>query len=194
MSRTLIIWAHPRTDSLTAKIAADVIAEATAAGHEVDVLDLYRENFNPVLGEADEPQWENIDHQFSPETMELAARTLAADAVVFVFPIWWYSFPAIMKGYIDRVWNYGLFYGEGRRSGIAKVRWIGLTGESQAGFKKRGYDEMVVHNFNVGIAGLCGIADSSVELLHDTLGEEITDFDAHFEQLREQARRVIRAL
>lgn len=192
--RATVIWAHPRTDSLTATMTADVIEELSLQGFEVDEVDLHRAGFDPVLREADEPDLGDVDKQYTPEVMELAARTKAADALVFVFPVWWYSVPAIMKGYIDRVWNYGLFYGEGRRSGIAAARWIGLAGESAEAFRKREYDDMIARNLNVGIAGLCGVGDSRVILLHDTLGEGIDDLDAHYLALRQQARSVAQEL
>lgn len=192
--RSLVIWAHPRTDSLTAAVTADVITELTARGFEVDELDLHREGVNPVLWEADEPDWDDVDKQYTPEVMQLAARTMAADAVVFVFPVWWYSVPAIMKGYIDRVWNNGLFYGEGRHSGITAVRWIGLAGESAEAYRKREYDDLITRQLNIGIAGLCGITDSRVELLYDSLGEDIDDTDAHFAALLGRARTIASGL
>lgn len=188
--RSLVVWAHPRTDSLTAAVTADVIGELTAQGFEVDELDLHREGVDPLVWEADEPDWDDLDKQYTPEVMALAARTKAADAVVFVFPVWWYSVPAIMKGYIDRVWNNGLFYGGGRRTGIAAARWIGLAGESAEAFRKREYDDLIARHLNIGIAGLCGIHDSRVILLHDTLGDGIDDTEAHFAGLRERARAV----
>lgn len=189
-TRALVIWAHPRTDSLTATVTSDVIGELTAQGFEVDELDLHREGIDPLVREADEPDWDDLDKQYTPEVMALAARTMAADAVVFVFPVWWYSLPAIMKGYIDRVWNNGLFYGGGRRPGIAAARWIGLAGESAEAFRKREYDDLITRHLNIGIAGLCGIDDSQVILLHDTLGDEITDPEAHFAALRARATAV----
>lgn len=188
--RSLVVWAHPRTDSLTAAVTADVIGELTAQGFEVDELDLHREGVDPLVWEADEPDWDDLDKQYTPEVMALAARTKAADAVVFVFPVWWYSVPAIMKGYIDRVWNNGLFYGGGRRTGITAARWIGLAGESAAAFRKREYDDLIARHLNIGIAGLCGIDDSKVILLHDSLGDGIDDTEAHFTALRGRARAV----
>ena len=185
-----VIWAHPRTDSLTASIAQDVIDELTSFDCEVDVLDLYREGFNPVLDEPDEPDWENIDKRYSDEVMDHAKRTKSAEAVVFVFPVWWYSVPAILKGYIDRVWNNGLFYGQGRRADLIATRWIALAGESKEAFKKRDYDKLIEHQLNVGIAGLCGVHDSRVELLYNTVGEDVSDRDAHFIGLHSQARQI----
>jgi putative NADPH-quinone reductase len=182
-----VVWAHPRTDSLTATVAADVIAEIRARDIDVDELDLYRSGFDPVLWRADEPDWDDLDKTYSTEVMQHAARANGADAVVFVFPVWWYSVPAVLKGYIDRVWNHGIFYGGGRRTAIRKIRWIGLAGESQASFAKRKHDVMIEHQLNVGIAGVCGVADSEVELLWDALGEDIDDLDRHFSALRGRA-------
>lgn len=189
-TRIQVIWAHPRSDSLTATVTADVIAALQAAGAQVDELDLHREKFDPVLWQADEPDWDDVDKQYSAEVMAHAARATAADAVVFIFPVWWYSLPAILKGYIDRVWNHGMFYGDGRRAGIKAARWIGLAGESRDSFQKRRYDEMIAHHLNVGIAGLCGVANSRTELLYDALGEGVDNTEAHFAKLREEARAV----
>ncbi|WP_067242939.1 NAD(P)H oxidoreductase [Microbacterium resistens] len=186
-SRIQVVWSHPRSTSLTAAIAADVITALRDAGATVDELDLARTDFDPRLLPVDEPDWEDPDHRYSDEVMAHASRSRSADAVVFVFPVWWYSLPAHLKGYIDRVWNHGLFYGAGRRAGIPAVRWLGVAGESEESFAKRGYDEMMARHLNVGIAGLCGIQDSRLELLYDALGEDIDDLDAHFTALRRRA-------
>jgi len=121
--------------------------------------------------------------------MAHAERARSADAVVFVFPVWWFSVPAVLKGYIDRVWNHGLFYGGGRTPGISIARWVGLAGETEAWFKKRDYDKMLEHYLNVGIAGYCGIEDTRVELFYETLSET-DDVDAYVDSLRARARAV----
>jgi len=178
---------------LTAAVVKDVVDELGLAGAEVDVLDLYRGEFSSLLREVDEPDWDNLDKKYSNEVIRHATRTKSANVVIFVFPIWWFSFPAIMKGYIDRVWNHGLFYGGGRKSGIPKVRWIGLAGESSEFFTKRRYDTMIDQHLNVGIAGFCGIGDSRVELLYDTFANGTEDVSSHYSKLRDQARKIARA-
>lgn len=190
----LLVWAHPRTDSLTATITSDITTTLRAAGVEVEEVDLYRSGFDPVLHEADEPDWADPDKTYSPEAGAHSGWARSADALVFVFPVWWYSLPAVMKGYIDRVWNYGQFYGAGRRSGIGHVRWIGLAGEGKDAFAKRGYDTMITHYLNVGVAGPCGIADSRTTLLYDTLTDDATHVAEHIASLREQARTEATAL
>ncbi|MFJ7996400.1 NAD(P)H oxidoreductase [Streptomyces sp. NPDC096310] len=196
MQRTTIqvIWAHPRSDSLTAAIADDMIKELRGLGRDVEVIDVYRSGFDPVLHEADEPDLENLDKQYTPEVMEAAARTAGAAAVIFVFPVWWYSMPAALKGYIDRVWNYGIFYGGGRRTGLPAVRWVGLAGDTEAKYTKREYDSMMAHHLNQGIAGYCGVSDSRLELLYDTFASEADDPATHITTLRQQARTIAAAL
>lgn len=193
-ARVLVAWAHPRTDSLTARVVEGVRGQLQERGVEVDTLDLYRAGWDPTLDVDDEPDWDDPDRGYSEEVMAQAARAMAADAVMFVFPVWWYSLPAILKGYVDRVWNWGLFYGAGHRSGIAAVRWIGLAGGTRRSFEKRSYDQMITHHLNVGIAGYCGIQDSEVTLLYNTLGEDVNDAEAHYTGLREEARAAASAL
>ncbi|MFP3462789.1 NAD(P)H oxidoreductase [Arthrobacter globiformis] len=190
--RAQVVWAHPRTDSLTATVVRTVVEELGLTGIEVDELDLYREQFDASLREADEPDWSNPDKPYSREVMDYAKRANAADVVFFVFPIWWFSLPAILKGYIDRVWNHGLFYGGGRKAKIQKIRWIGLAGESQEFFTKRDYDKLIQHHLNIGIAGFCGVSDSRVDLLYNALGTGVGDAPLHYARFQERAREIAR--
>ena len=183
-----VIWAHPRTDSFTAAIAGDVIGELRQRKVNVETLDIYRSGFDPLLREIDEPELDNLNKQYSPEVMLSASRAGGAAAVVFAFPVWWFSVHAALKGYIERVWNYGIFYGDGRRTGLPTVRWIGLAGDPERNFTKRGYDRMMAHHLNQGIAGFCGAKDSRLDLLCNTFADNVEDPVAHFTQLRAQAR------
>jgi len=192
--KALVVWAHPREDSLTAAVVGDVLAELASAGIASDQIDLYREGFDPIVREIDEPDWDDLDKRYSAEVMEHIARSRDSRAVVFVFPVWWYALPAMLKGYVDRVWNHGVFYGEGRSSGVESVLWLGLAGETAEKFRRRGYDEMMARMLNVATAGFCGIPDSRLELLYNTLGTDVDDMPAHVAALREQARRAIREL
>ncbi|MGB3068611.1 MAG: NAD(P)H oxidoreductase [Ottowia sp.] len=189
MQHVQLIWAHPRNDSLTARVAEAVKTELTQRGWSVDELDLHRAGFDPVLQPVDEPDFSNPDKTYSAEVMRLSADLTGKAAAFIVFPVWWFSTPAILKGYIDRVWNHGIFYGGGRKLPFDSVRWIALAGEAEASFTKRGLDKSMTHTLNVGIAGFCGANDSQVEILYDTLGEDVKDLPAHHEVLIEQARR-----
>lgn len=97
-------------------------------------------------------------------------RIKSSNAIVMVFPVWWYSFPEIMKGYIDREWNMGFAYG-GAKLPVQKIRWIPLVGDTQEHFKKRDYDAMIEKYMNIGIAQYVGVTDSKVHFMYNTLGE-----------------------
>ncbi|QDY81462.1 NAD(P)H oxidoreductase [Streptomyces qinzhouensis] len=175
--QTLLVVAHPRTNSLTARTAARLRDRLTEDGAVVDLLDLYDEGFDPRLTPVDEPDWENRDKLYSPEVRAHADRIAAADEIVVVFPVWWYSVPAVLKGWIDRVWNYGFAYGrsEPRLAGKRMV-WLGLAGAGAADYAADGLGAALDLQLRVGVSRFCGIEDATVHLLHDT---ELSGVPAH---------------
>ena len=106
MTRCLIVTAHPLPRSLTTRLAATVEAEVRAKGWEVTRRDLY-DGFDPVLS----PE-ERVGYYTTPAaTLETEKRELAeAQVVILVFPTWWFGFPAILKGWYDRVWTPGIAF------------------------------------------------------------------------------------
>jgi NAD(P)H dehydrogenase (quinone) len=101
--RALVVLAHPLSDSLCAHLARDAIDALRARGATVDVLDLYAENFQPSLTPG-ERRLHYGTPEPGPEIVALQQRLAAADTLVLVFPTWWFSMPAILKGWFDRVW------------------------------------------------------------------------------------------
>jgi putative NADPH-quinone reductase len=90
-------------------LAHTAIDALTKAGHEVQIEDLYRSEFSPSLT-ADERQ-SYYTPTFDSAAVQLQInRLLAAEALVLVFPTWWFSFPAILKGWFDRIWAPGIAY------------------------------------------------------------------------------------
>lgn len=167
----LTVVTHPRKESLTFAVAHRFIQGLQDAGHETEVLDLYRSGFDPVLIETDEPVWTAENQRFSPEVETEMERMKRHDALAFVFPLWWWNMPALLKGYIDRVWNYGFAYGSSRLP-HQRVLWLTLAGAPIERFEKRRYDEMITYFFNVGLAEYCGIPHSDVELFYETIRGE----------------------
>ena len=105
--KTLLVVAHPRQNSLTAFVAKQFADTLQRNGHEVEYADLVAEEFDPVLREEDEPDWEHPDKQYSQGVRNEMRRVERNSATVMIFPIWWWGMPAILKGWIDRVWNHG---------------------------------------------------------------------------------------
>ena len=100
--RVLVIYAHPDPDSLNGAIHREILSALSAAGHEVDDIDLYADGFDPVLSAAERRDY------FEPErnrarVTDYAARIEAAEGLVFCFPTWCLGPPAILKGFFDRV-------------------------------------------------------------------------------------------
>lgn len=163
--KVLVVLAHPRRDSLTGAIADAVVAGLEDSGHEAEIADLYGEGFDPRLREADEPDWENTDKIYSQDVLAEMVRVARNDAIILVFPIWWWSMPAMLKGWIDRVWNKDWAYGSAslnHRRALA----IGLSASDTPTYAKRGYDNAIETQIVTGIFNYCGIADARFAYLH----------------------------
>ena len=101
--RALVVLAHPLSDSLCAHLAHEAVDALRARGATVDVLDLYAEAFQPDLTAA-ERRLHYTTPEPGPDIVALQQRLAAAHLLVLVFPTWWFSLPAILKGWFDRVW------------------------------------------------------------------------------------------
>ncbi|MFD3509863.1 NAD(P)H-dependent oxidoreductase [Nocardia sp. NPDC058666] len=164
----LVVLGHHRADSLSAHIAAKAVDRLTAAGYAIDYLDLQAENFDPRMTVADQPEWGNRDKQYSPDAEAHMQRILAAQVVVVVFPVYWQSVPALLKGWIDRIWNYGFAYGRSKpRLAGKRILWLGLAGATADDAILPGMQQLLEAQLNEGLAYYSGFAESRVGLLPD---------------------------
>ena len=104
--RTLVLYCHPNPDSLVAAARDRVLAGLRVAGHEIRLTDLYADGFRPELS-ADEHQGYR-EPGVAPELDRYADDLRWAEALVLVYPTWWSGQPAMLKGWIDRVWGCGV--------------------------------------------------------------------------------------
>jgi putative NADPH-quinone reductase len=100
--KILLVYCHPNPESFTASVRDTAIAALTTAGHEVDLLDLYAEGFDPVMGRAEREGYHTRSANRQPVEAHLA-RVKAADGLLFIYPTWWYAQPAMLKGWLERV-------------------------------------------------------------------------------------------
>ncbi len=136
----LLVYAHPEPRSLNGSIRDFTVDRFVRAGHTVEVSDLYAMRWKASLDADDFPQ-RDATQPFSPsanskracnegtQTADVAAeqdKLRRADLVIFQFPLWWFSMPAIMKGWFERVYAYGFAYGVGEHS---EQRWGERYGE-----------------------------------------------------------------
>jgi NAD(P)H dehydrogenase (quinone) len=107
--KILVLHAHPVESSYGRALYHQTLESLSAAGHEIDSCDLYAENFDPVL----QRHGRIIYHDY-PENTELVQgyveRLNAAEGLVIVTPVWNFGWPAILKGYFDRVWLPGVSF------------------------------------------------------------------------------------
>ena len=109
MSRALVVFAHPVPESFSASLHRKVVETLTAKGWEVDDCDLYAEGFNPVLSADERRGYHEVPVNCSP-VQSYVDRLQAADALILVFPVWNYGYPAILKGFFDRVFLPGVSF------------------------------------------------------------------------------------
>ena len=105
----LVVIAHPLENSLCKYLAEKTIIHLKTKGYQVTVKDLYSEGFNPVLSKPERESYyqdQFNEHQVSADIEQLKQ----VESLVLIFPTWWFSFPAILKGWFDRVWAPGHAY------------------------------------------------------------------------------------
>jgi NAD(P)H dehydrogenase (quinone) len=107
--RVLVLYAHPVETSFAAALHETAVRTLKVRGHDVDDCDLYAEKFDPVMGREERISY----HNTSVNRRNLAPyvdRLLTAEALVFSFPVWNMGFPAILKGFVDRVFMPGVSF------------------------------------------------------------------------------------
>ncbi len=124
----VVVLAHPNSDSFCHALAERACAGLRTAGHEVHLLDLYALGFRAAMSPADHAAYHSDEPAIDPMVVEHIALVRHAQALVFVYPTWWSSTPAMLKGWLERVMVPGVafvFNGKGKvRPGLTNVRRI----------------------------------------------------------------------
>jgi NAD(P)H dehydrogenase (quinone) len=143
----LIVYAHPEPKSLNGSLKDFTVKRLEAAGHVVQVSDLYAMEWKTTV-DADDSQDPPVGERFNPSLDSKYAfangrqreditreqeKLRWADAVILQFPLWWFSMPAILKGWVERVYAYGFAYGVGEHS---DARWGNRYGEGAMAGKR----------------------------------------------------------
>lgn len=168
----LIVATHPNPESLTHAIAAQVAQGVTASGlqHSYEIADLASESFDPRFTQADAALLLKKTGPSSDVASE-HARIDRADALVLVYPIYWWSFPGLLKGWIDRVFTNGWAYDESPDGKLVKklqhlqVHLIAIGGADMRTYARHGYFGSMKTQIDHGIFGYCGARVATSELL-----------------------------
>ena len=97
----LVIYAHPNPKSFNAAILEQIERGLREGNHAVTVVDLYNDNFNPIL--IVNEQHKRSQMRDDPDTVHYRELIQQAEHLIFIYPVWWYGTPAILKGFFDRV-------------------------------------------------------------------------------------------
>ncbi|REC79751.1 flavodoxin family protein [Chryseobacterium elymi] len=143
--KILIILAHPEEKSFNAAMFNTAISILEKEGHEVKTTDLYQENYQPVSGKGNFTRLKNTDYfkqqdeevfalqqsTFMPDIISEQEKVEWCDMMIWQFPLYWFSVPAILKGWIDKVFTMGKFYDNGKIFGngfsVGKKAMLSLT-------------------------------------------------------------------
>ena len=107
--RILVLFAHPVETSFAAALHANLVETLRGRGHDVDDCDLYAEGFDPVMSRQDRIEYHDVT--INRRRVEpYVERLLKAEALVFSFPVWNMGFPAILKGFVDKVFLPGVSF------------------------------------------------------------------------------------
>lgn len=137
-----LVVAHPEKKSFNFALHQTAINSLESEGITINVTDLYTDNFNPVAGHDDvnnfpeedyfslakAQRWAQKNNTFVESIKEEQGKLVSSDLLILQFPLWWWSFPAVLKGWIDRVLTSGFAYGKGSTLTPRKVMYSITTG------------------------------------------------------------------
>ncbi|OXA83820.1 NAD(P)H-dependent oxidoreductase [Flavobacterium hercynium] len=158
--KNLIIYAHPNSSSLNHFFKHTIVESLEKSNQEIVIRDLNEINFNPVLS-LDDLSKQRLGTVTSDVQIEQDYITWA-DRIIFVYPIWWAGMPAIMKGYIDRVFSYGFAYqyNQGIQKGLLTGKStiiVNSHGKSHAEYEANGMGKALILTSDTGIFSYCGL-------------------------------------
>ncbi|TBU73796.1 NAD(P)H dehydrogenase [Pseudomonas daroniae] len=168
----LIVVAHPDQQSLTHAVAAQIAdgVATTEARHSAEIADLAAEGFDPRFNEADIALFQK-KAQAPADVAAEHARLDRADTLVLVYPIYWWSFPALLKGWIDRVFTQGWAYEDAENGKVVKklqrlqVHLVAIGGADEGTFTRHGYAEAMKTQIDHGIFDYCGASVATSRFL-----------------------------
>jgi NAD(P)H dehydrogenase (quinone) len=129
--RVLVIYCHPTETSFAGTLHKTVLKALRERGHDIVDLDLYREGFRPVMSSEERMEYED-PAKYRESVKKYAAQLAEVEAIVAVYPTWWYGLPAMLKGYFDRVWAPGIAFDLGvdgafETDRLAHIRRLGVV-------------------------------------------------------------------
>jgi NAD(P)H dehydrogenase (quinone) len=210
----LVVYAHHEPKSLVASLKNVAISTLHAGGHEVVEADLYANGFTPVANKYDfstlsakhfnymlEQRYAtNNDWGFAPDIVGEIQRLQAADLVLFYFPIWWFSEPAILKGWFDRVlamgiaWDGGKIYENGILRG-KKAMVVAVAGGPEEYYQPLGKHKatlkQILHPLHHGTLAFCGMDVLEPFLVYSSMNKTKDEYTSLLERHRQAIEQAV---
>ncbi|MDA8447411.1 NAD(P)H-dependent oxidoreductase [Paracidovorax valerianellae] len=168
----LIVISHPDAQSLTHAVAHSFAKGVEELGqHTTELVDLAAEGFQAAFNAADRATF-LLKAPAQPDVLREQERIDRSDALVLVYPVYWWSFPGQLKGWIDRVFSNGWAYSETPEGAIEKrlgqldVHLIGIGAAEAETYARHGYDKALRTQIDHGIFDYCGAKVVTSEILY----------------------------
>jgi NAD(P)H dehydrogenase (quinone) len=146
------------------------------SGYSIDIADLHGEGFDPRFSKDDHSHYRG--GPTPPDVEAMQCRVEAADRLAFIFPVYWWGMPAMMKGWIERVFTSGWAYpstenGDDGSPGLTNIptTLIGVGASTQKTYDKYGYNQAMRAQLEIGIFAYCGITDIERHMVYNVEGE-----------------------
>lgn len=183
--KVLVVYTHPYPESFNHAVLEQFSRGLQAGGHEADVLDLYAAGFNPVLSAADLAALQQ--GRIPDDIAAQQDRVTRAEGLAFIFPIWWSAMPALLKGWIDKVFSLGFAYtfGEEGPQGLLKHRkalLITTCGGDQVFFDQSGIQKAIQMTVDLGVFAFTGIPQVQHEFLYNVVQTDGATRQKYLEQ------------
>ena len=182
----LIVVSHPNTDSLTHAVAARIGAGLVHEQHSFEIADLSAEGFQPAYTTADIAGFLQ-QGQTSADIRAEQQRIDQADALVLVYPVYWWSMPGLLKGWVDRVFSRGWAYDDGadgkliKRLGHLPIHLVALAAGDEQLYARHGYGAAMKTQIEHGIFDYCGAPVMTSALLTGTHDQPDANLDKAFD-------------
>ena len=166
----LIIYAHPNTHSFNHAILQRTVKASNKLGVETVVRDLYNLNFNPVLS------WEEVKaagQGIIPSEIQFEQQLITqAKLITLIYPLWWMGFPAILKGYLDRVLTHGFAYKTDETGTVGliynkRMQQFITIGNNEQEYQKIGFNKSLNDCLISGLFNYCGMMDVRHQFFDD---------------------------
>ena len=171
----LTVLSHPDPNSFSLAVAKRFMEGAQEAGHTTELADLHAEGFDPRWSLGDLAQNEGLP--MPDDVLHEQARIERCDALCLVYPLFWYGMPAMLKGWLDRVWSWGWAYDQVNNhdasASLQKSRTALLlipAGAAPQVWEELELDHAMDRIWRTGTLGFLGITDKRIEFLNGSTG------------------------